>query len=89
MVRIDNDSAGGVTRLRLSGRIQSEDLASLRAAMNDAGMPKMLDLTDVNLVDLAVVEFLIFCEDEGVELMQCPLYVREWMTRERAQGERS
>ena len=88
MVRIDNDTAGGATRLRLSGRIQSEDLASIRSAMNDARRRKMLDLTDVNLVDLAVVQFLIRCEDEGVELMQCPPYVREWMTRERAQRER-
>jgi hypothetical protein len=88
MVRIDNDSACGVTRLRLSGRIQSEDLLSIRSAMNDARMCKMLDLTDVNLVDLAVVQFLICCEDEGVGLIQCPPYVREWMTRERAQRER-
>ena len=88
MVRIDNDSAGWVTRLRLSGRIQLEDLASIRSAMNNASVRKMLDLTDVTLVDIAVVQFLICCEDEGVELMQCPPYVREWMTRERAQGQR-
>ena len=54
--------------------------------MDDGRMRKMLDLTDVDLVDIAVVQFLISCEDEGVELMQCPPYVREWMTRERAQG---
>jgi hypothetical protein len=88
MVRIDNDSAGRATRLRLSGRIRSEDLASIRSAMNDGRMRKMLDLTDVDLVDIAVVQFLISCEDEGVELKQCPPYVREWMTRERAQGGR-
>jgi hypothetical protein len=52
----------------------------------DDGMCKVLDLTDVNLVDIAVVRFLIRCEDDGVELMRCPPYVREWMTRERAQG---
>ena len=86
MVRIDNDSTGLVTSLRLSGRIQSEDLASIQSAMNDAGTRRILDLTDVNLVDIAVVRFLIRCEDEGVELVQCPPYVREWMTRERAQG---
>ena len=85
MVRIDNDSAGRATRLRLSGRIRSEDLASIRSAMNDGRVRKMLDLTDVDLVDIAVVQFLISCEDEGVELMRCPPYVREWMTRERAQ----
>jgi hypothetical protein len=77
MVRIDNDSAGGVAKLRLSGRIQSEDLTSIRSAMNDARTRKVLDLTDVNLVDLAVVQFLIRCEDEGVELMQCPPYSGE------------
>jgi hypothetical protein len=55
--------------------------------MNDARMRTILDLTDVDLVDVAVVQFLISVEDEGVELMQCPPYVREWMTRERAQRE--
>jgi hypothetical protein len=57
--------------------------------MNGPGMRKMLDLTDVSLVDSEVVRFLICCEDDGVELVQCPLYVREWMTRERAQRESS
>lgn len=84
MVRIDDDSAGRATRLRLSGRIQSQDLASIRSAMNDDRMRTMLDLTDVSLVDIEVVQFLICCEDDGVELLQCPLYVREWMARERA-----
>jgi hypothetical protein len=45
-------------------------------------------MTDVGLVDIAVVQFLNCCEDEGVELIECPPYVREWMARERAQGER-
>ena len=87
MVRISNDSVGRVTSLRLSGRIRSEDLPSIRSVMNDARMRTILDLTDVDLVDIAVVQFLICVEDEGVELMQCPPYVREWMTRERAQRE--
>jgi hypothetical protein len=86
MVRIDIHFPGRERGLLLSGRIQSEDLASIRLAM-DAGMHRMLDLVDVSLVDLAVVRFLICCEDEGVELLHCPPYVREWMTRERAQGD--
>jgi hypothetical protein len=39
----------------------------------------------VTLVDLGVIRFLINCEDEGIELVQCPPYVREWMLRERAE----
>lgn len=85
MVRIDDDSAGRVKSLRLSGRIQAEDLVSIRSAMNVPRAGKILDLADVNLVDITVVRFLIRCEDEGVELVRCPPYVREWMARERAQ----
>lgn len=54
--------------------------------MSDCCERKILDLSEVTLVDLVVVRFLIRCEDEGVELVQCPPYVREWILRERAEG---
>jgi hypothetical protein len=54
--------------------------------MDDGCRIKVLDLSEVTLVDLGVVQFLISCEDAGVELVQCPAYVREWMLRERAEG---
>jgi len=47
---------------------------------------KILDLSEVTLVDIEMVRFLIQCENEGVELVQCPPYVREWILRERAEG---
>jgi hypothetical protein len=47
---------------------------------------QILDLSEVTLVDIAVVRFLISCENEGVELVECPPYVREWILRERAEG---
>jgi hypothetical protein len=86
MLRIEKDSDGCVTRLRLSGRIQSSCIASIRMAMNDGCPRKLLDLREVTLVDLEVVRFLISVEDEGTELLQCPPYMREWMLRERAEG---
>lgn len=85
MLRIEKDSDGNVTRLRLSGRIQSDDIACIESEMSDGCVRKILDLSDVTLVDLAVVRFLIRCEDEDIELVQCPLYVREWMFRERSE----
>jgi hypothetical protein len=54
--------------------------------MNDGSARKILDLREVTLVDVGVVRFLISCENERVELVQCPLYVREWMFRGRAEG---
>jgi hypothetical protein len=86
MLKIEKDSDGCVTRLRLTGRIQSYYIASVQSAMSDCCERKILDLSEVTLVDLEVVRFLISCEDEGIELVQCPPYVREWILRERAEG---
>ena len=85
-LRIEKDCHGCVIRLRLSGRIQSDHIASVQSAMSDCCEHKILDLSEVNLVDLEVVHFLISCEDKGVAVVQCPPYVREWILRERAEG---
>ena len=85
MLRIEKNSGRCVTRLRLIGRIRSDQIASIRSEMSDDCASKILDLGEVTLVDLTAVRFLISCEDQGVELVQCPPYVREWMLRERAE----
>jgi hypothetical protein len=33
-------------------------------------------------VDLEVVHFLARCEAAGVELLHCPSYIRQWISRE-------
>ena len=86
MLRIEKESDGRATRLLLSGRIESDRIACIRSAMDDGCTHKILDLSEVTLVDLAGVRFLIRCEDEGIQLAQCPPYVREWILRERAEG---
>ena len=70
MLRIEKDSDGCVTRLRLSGRIQSHRIACIQSAMN-AGCAR-LDLHEVTLVDVAAVRFLITCENQGVEFGAMP-----------------
>ncbi|HKD06835.1 MAG TPA: hypothetical protein VKB79_13115 [Bryobacteraceae bacterium] len=37
-----------------------------------ARIRKIFGLSEVTLVDIAVVRFLISCEDEGIEFVQCP-----------------
>lgn len=86
MLRIEKESGGCVTRLLLSGRIQSDRIADIRSAMNDSSTHKILDLSEVTLIDVTAVRFLISCEKEGIELVECPPYVHEWMLRERAEG---
>jgi hypothetical protein len=86
MFKIEKDCDRSAIRLRLSGRIQSDLIGSIRSEMDGGHRSKILDLSEVTLVDLGVVRFLISCEDRGVELVECPPYIREWMVRERAEG---
>jgi len=85
MWKMEKDCNESATILRLSGRIQSDDIASIQSVMGDGCARKILDLSEVTLVDLSVVRFLIACEDDGVELVECPPYVREWIFRERSE----
>ena len=87
MLRIEKEIGGCMTKVTLSGRIQSDQIASIRSEIGADSTSKILDLSDVTLVDLEAVRFLISCENAGVKLIECPVYVREWMTRERADGE--
>jgi hypothetical protein len=89
MLRIEKKSEGCVTRLSLYGRIHSDRIACIQSAMKDGCARKILDLSEVTLVDLAVIEFLMSCEDSGIELAQCPSYVREWILLERTESARS
>jgi hypothetical protein len=43
----------------------------------------VLDLEEVRLVDVDVVRFLGACEAEGVELVHCSPYIRNWIFQER------
>jgi len=69
--------------LRISGRIDAEQLSELRSCISRHGPHVVLDLDDVQLVDVAVVGFLARCEADGTELRNCSRYIREWMARER------
>jgi hypothetical protein len=85
MLRIERRSEGTSTDIKLSGRIQADGLSELLAEIEKCNRPPSLDLEEVTLLDRDSVRFLIRCESEGVQLVNCPLYVREWMTRERGQ----
>ena len=69
--------------LRVSGRIDAENLAELRMQMRIHSSPIALELGEVTLVDADAVRFLATAEAAGTELRNCPLFVREWIRRER------
>lgn len=71
--------------LRISGRITGDDVDVLRAAIDQEHGAVAIDLEEVGVVDRAAVNVLVFSEGRGIELRNCPAYIREWVDRERAQ----
>jgi hypothetical protein len=82
-MKIEKASQRGKTTLRLSGHFQSDHVGELNKQLQDHGPPCVLDLREVTVVDVEVVRFLGACEANGVVIVHCPRYIREWINRER------
>jgi anti-anti-sigma regulatory factor len=86
-LRIENDSDGETTTIRLIGRIQREHIEELTAQIKSGATSVTLDLNDVSLVDLDVIRFLATCQTEGISLVHCSPYINNWITKERFRGQ--
>ena len=67
----------------LSGRMEAAQILELKELFDRDYRYIILDLRDVRLADRDAVRFLKGCEAEGMQLENCPAYVREWMDREK------
>jgi hypothetical protein len=76
---------GGFVVLRVSGRIDGTHVETLRELTDKDRTTNGLaiDLTEVTLVSREAVEVLSLAEANGIELRNCPAYVREWVSQER------
>jgi hypothetical protein len=82
-LKIERISSKRRTRIRLSGEVRAEHLDELKAEIERAGPRVALDLEEVDLVDIECVRFLNACVAEGISVLHCSPYIREWMFRER------
>ena len=81
-LKIERISGKRGTRIRLSGELRCEHLDQVRAEIA-CGRPRVvLDLEEVDLVDLTGIRFLNACRAEGISVLHCSPYIREWMFRE-------
>ena len=71
--------------LLVSGRITGEHVDMLRGVEERESGSFTIDLKDVLLVDRDAVKLLALSEANGTELRNCPPYISEWVTRERAE----
>ena len=76
-------TSGESVVLRVSGRINGEDVGTLQEVIGQEHGGVTLDLTEIILVDYDAVKLLALSEANGIELRNCPSYIREWVARER------
>ena len=71
------------TTIRLIGRMRAEHLSELEKQIKESESKIVLDLEELNLVDVETVRFLGMCETQGVALLNCSPYIRDWIGKER------
>lgn len=83
-LKIERVSDKDGERIQLSGALRSDRLDQVKGELKRGGLGA-LDLQEVDRVDIEAIRFLNTCEDEGISVLNCLPYVREWMARERAE----
>ena len=82
--KIEHLTAEGVVVLRVSGHIQSEHVSIIDELIAREDTQIILDLTEITLADRDAVSYLAAWELSGIELRNCPPFLREWITNEQA-----
>jgi anti-anti-sigma regulatory factor len=84
MFKIQRSTNGKVIVFTLSGRIKAARVDELQKLLESEADDHrlVLDLKEVKLVDREAVGFLASCEAKGVNIVNCPAYIREWIERE-------
>jgi hypothetical protein len=80
MLKIQRTANGEVVFV-LTGRLQGDSLGELSGllALESSTRAVALELKDLVLVDSDAVGFLRGCVQKGIELRNCPQFIRTWM----------
>ena len=81
-MKIVKVSHGAAVTIRMSGDFHREHIAELKTQLEDQRLRMILDLKDVTLVDVDVIRFLAVCQRNGIKIVHCPQYIRDWISRE-------
>lgn len=83
-ITVMSNPAGPMT-LALEGNVRAGALPEISRLIRDGKRSRrqvVLDLGEVTLVDPAAVRFLARQIRQGVEMMNCPVYIKHWISQE-------
>jgi anti-anti-sigma regulatory factor len=88
-LRIERSQRQGCTVFTLIGHLEADYIAELENLFGPPieGQRIIVDLSELRLSDRAGVRFLGECKRRGIELENCPAYIREWIERESLSGD--
>ena len=84
-LRIDKSVQQESAVFSLIGRLEAQHIEELEDLLDlhKEARSVVLDLREVRLADREAVKFLARCEAGGVQLENCPAYIREWVKKEK------
>jgi hypothetical protein len=68
--------------LSVAGQVHCECVDTLKELLEVEKAKVGLDLSEVTLADRDAATFLAVCELKGIELKNCPAFLRAWVSKE-------
>ena len=81
-LRIERRRSGQMLVVQLIGEFDIEHLDEVKAQVNDAPCPVVVDIGELTLVSVEGIRFLNACHDSGMPIINASGYITEWMTLE-------
>jgi hypothetical protein len=82
-LRIERSERQRFAVFTLCGRMEAGHVIEVKELFDRDYRYIILDLREMRLADRDAVRFLRDCEADGMNLENCPAYVREWIDREK------
>ena len=68
--------------VQLIGQFDVEHLDEVKAQVNDAACPVVVDVGELALISVEGISFLNACQNNGTPIINASGYITEWMTLE-------
>ena len=81
-LRIEKRRSGHTLIVQLIGELDVEHLAEVKAQVNDAPYPVVVDIGELTLISVEGIRFLNACHENGMPIINASGYITEWMTLE-------
>ena len=81
-LRIERRRSGDTLIVQLIGEFDAEHLDEVKAQVNDASCPVVVDVGELTLISVEGIRFLNACQKNGTPIINASGYITEWMMLE-------